>query len=379
MGNGVYSGAMKIVRISIITYTIFMLAVLAVMLLKLNGTDLKMVNVGSYSVEEMETYKKAWDNFNQSFTDGKEEILKLCLIFWAVVLVGGYILIIAVYITQIKPVNELESYASEIAKGNLDVQLPMHRNNMFGNFTESFDIMREELKTAKEKEIEADNNKREFVAELSHDLKTPIATIQATCEVMEVKYKDNPDIQEKVGYIFEKSEMINTLLGNVFHAALEDMDEIKVEPVMCDSKEIERYFGSLKDYGNIILENHIPECLVSIDKMRMQQVIDNIVGNSYKYAGTDINVRFDEAESIKTSEKEISRFLRIKIKDFGPGVPEEELPLIVEKYYRGSNQTEKQGYGLGMYLVKTYMDRMGGGMEYYNENGFVVELLVRIV
>ena len=196
---------------------------------------------------------------------------------------------------------------------------------------------------------------------------------------MEVKYKDNPDIQEKVGYIFEKSEMINTLLGNVFHAALEDMDEIKVEPVMCDSKEIERYFGSLKDYGNIILENHIPECLVSIDKMRMQQVIDNIVGNSYKYAGTDINVRFDEAESIKTSEKEISRFLRIKIKDSGPGALEEELPLIVEKYYRGSNQTEKQGYGLGMYLVKTYMDRMGGGMEYYNENGFVVELLVRIV
>ena len=148
---------------------------------------------------------------------------------------------------------------------------------------------------------------------------------------------------------------------------------------MCDSKEIERYFGSLKDYGNIILENHIPECLVSIDKMRMQQVIDNIVGNSYKYAGTDINVRFDEAESIKTSEKEISRFLRIKIKDSGPGTLEEELPLIVEKYYRGSNQTEKQGYGLGMYLVKTYMDRMGGGMEYYNENGFVVELLVRIV
>ena len=71
--------------------------------------------------------------------------------------------------------------------------------------------------------------------------------------------------------------------------------------------------------------------------------------------------------------------LDIRIKDSSPGVPEEELPLIVEKYYRGSSQTEKQGYGLGMYLVKTYMDRMGGGMEYYNENGFVVELLVRIV
>ena len=53
--------------------------------------------------------------------------------------------------------------------------------------------------------------------------------------------------------------------------------------------------------------------------------------------------------------------------------------MITEKYYRGSNTENIQGYGLGMNLVKTYMERMGGGIEYYNDEGFVVELLVKKV
>jgi K+-sensing histidine kinase KdpD len=74
-----------------------------------------------------------------------------------------------------------------------------------------------------------------------------------------------------------------------------------------------------------------------------------------------------------------SRFLRITIKDSGPGVAPEELPLLVEKYYRGSNAKEQNGYGLGMYLVKWYMEKQGGGMEYYNDDGFTVDLLVKKV
>ena len=60
-------------------------------------------------------------------------------------------------------------------------------------------------------------------------------------------------------------------------------------------------------------------------------------------------------------------------------MPEDELPLVIEKYYRGSDSKEKTGYGLGLYLVKWYMEKQGGGMEYYNDNGFVVELLVKKV
>ena len=227
------------------------------------------------------------------------------------------------------------------------------------------------------------------MAELSHDLKTPVASIQATCEVLDVmltrKLKEGAEyltpeetasVLEKLGIISAKAGTISRLTRNVFNATLDDMEEIEVSTADHSSLVIEEYFKNLKDYGNIILENHIPECLICIDPLRMEQVIDNIVGNAYKYAGTDIHVSFNE---VNPSGKTQQRYLNITVKDNGPGVPEEEFDLLTEKFYRGRDSREKPGYGLGLYLVNWYMEKMGGGLEYHNDNGFVVELLVRIV
>ena len=303
----------------------------------------------------------------------------------------GYFLLYMIYLRELKPIIGLQSFANDISKGNLDVALPINRNNGFINFTESFDLMREALKEAKQREINAESTKREMVAELSHDLKTPIATIQATCEVLNariaLKKKENgalnskeiADLEEKLNIISNKAELINQLIQSVFKATLEDMNEIDVSVEEYSSVLIENYFKGLKDYGNIILENAIPECLVYMDKLRMEQVVDNIVGNSYKYAGTDIMVSFDEIEDYLSDTGKNMSYIKITIKDSGPGVPETDLPLVTEKYYRGNNAKEKNGYGLGLYLVKTYMERQGGGFEYHNDHGFVAELYVKKV
>ena len=393
---------MKAIRKIIIIYSAFMLAALGVMILLWKNMKEVTNSVASYNEEELALYKKIWNNLNANLEQGRDMMLKYVIIFWAVLLVIGIIFILVIHHFMIKPVKEMENFASEIAKGNLDVPLPIHRNNMFGSFTESFDIMREELKASKEREFEAEKAKREMVAELSHDLKTPVATIRATCEVLDLKYKkeiekteellkekDNKEIEdrltnlkgnlEKIGYIYKKADTINELVGSVFRATLDDMQEIKIEPKENDSLIIESYFASLKEYGNIILDNHIPECLLIFDKLRMEQVIDNIVGNSYKYAGTDIHVSFAETEMLSTAKGSKNIFIKITIRDSGPGVPEEDLPLLTEKFHRGGNAGDKQGYGLGMYLANHYMEKQGGGMEYYNDHGFVVEILVRKV
>ena len=400
---------MKKIRKLLIIYTIVMAAALGIMVILWKNMKTIMGSVASYNAEELEIYKKIWNNLNDNMVNGQNLMLKYMVIFWAVLLVLGYTLILIVYRFEIKPVSEMENFASEIAKGNLDVPLPIHKNNMFGNFTESFDIMREELKASKERELEAEKAKREMVAELSHDLKTPVATIRATCEVLDLIYRkdieklenelkakadnfndtDKEEAEqrlsglksnlEKIGYIYNKSDMINELVGSVFRATLDDMQEIKIEPKENESVTIESYFEGLKEYGNIIMDNHIPECLVYMDKLRMEQVIDNIVGNSYKYACTDIHVSFDETEMILPGNGNKASFIKITIRDAGPGVSEDDLPLLTEKFHRGSNAADKQGYGLGLYLANHYMEKQGGGMEYYNENGFVVELLVKKV
>ena len=71
--------------------------------------------------------------------------------------------------------------------------------------------------------------------------------------------------------------------------------------------------------------------------------------------------------------------IRITIRDHGKGVPDDELALITEKFYRGSNAKGKSGSGIGLYLSKSFMRQMGGEMYYYNDEGFVVELFLRKV
>jgi signal transduction histidine kinase len=118
--------------------------------------------------------------------------------------------------------------------------------------------------------------------------------------------------------------------------------------------------------------NEIPSCLILCDTLRLSQVIDNIISNSYKYAGTNIEVYFH-------MNKE-NKLLMVKMKDFGIGVEKSQLPLLCQKYYRGTNKKVQNisGSGLGMYLAKLFIEGMQGTLDYYNEVGFVVEIGIRI-
>ncbi len=364
-----------------ILYTGLVLAVFLILWAKLRAFSFGTAEVAAYTDEELRIYKSVWERMSDDAAAGKQELFICLVICSLILLVGGYLVFYIFYRTQIKPIKELEEFATEISKGNLDIPLPIRSGNSSDSFTESFDLMREELKAAKEREIAAEQAKREMVAELSHDLKTPVATIKATCEVLEMIYRkkaEDDSILEKIGYISSKTDTINKLVENVFRANLDDMEEVRVNVGEYDSREIREFFEGMKDYGNIILDNDIPECLVYMDRLRMEQVIDNVIGNSYKYAGTDIHVSFAETSVAPSSGAE-NQFIVITVKDSGPGVPEDELPLIVEKYFRGKNSSEKQGYGLGLYLVKMYMEKQNGGMECYNDEGFTVKLYVRKV
>ena len=379
---------MKQFRTCLILYTGLVLAVFLILWAKLRAFSFGTAEVAAYTDEELRIYKSVWERMSDDAAAAKQELFICLVICSLILLVGGYLVFYIFYRTQIKPIKELEEFATEISKGNLDIPLPIRSGNSSDSFTESFDLMREELKAAKEREIAAEQAKREMVAELSHDLKTPVATIKATSEVLEMIYRkkapegtgqaEKDDILEKIGYIASKTETINRLVENVFRANLDDMEEVRINVGEHDSREIRRIFEGMKDYGKIILDNDIPECLVYMDRLRMEQVIDNVIGNSYKYAGTDIHVSFAETH-IGPSSGGAEQFIEITVKDSGPGVPEDELPLIVEKYFRGKNSAEKQGYGLGLYLVKKYMEKQNGGMDCYNDEGFTVKLYVRKV
>ena len=285
---------------------------------------------------------------------------------------AGILLMFIIWYFYIRPFNKLSDFAASVSKGNLDVPLNMDRHNYFGAFTESFDRMREELKLSSEREAAANRSKQELVAEISHDIKTPVATIKATCEVMEIKYKED-DIQEKVSVIKSKATSVEHLIDNMFRATLDDLDELKVTPREESSLIIEDMLAGLRFYGTVEQKGSVPECLILVDKLRLEQVIDNIAGNSFKYAGTNLEVSYkSDADNI-----------RVILSDRGPGVPEKELAMLTTKFYRGSEAagSGKDGSGLGRYLASRFMEKMGGGLDLKNREGggFTAEIVIKKV
>ncbi len=328
--------------------------------------------------------KVAWNDRQEEYAKDQRALLIRGRLIWLGLLLAGNLFLLILYFSILRPEREMERFAGEIARGSLDIPLPMHRHNMFGNLTESFDLMREQLQLSREREAQAEKNKKEMALSLSHDIRTPVTAIRAACEMVELisakelKEKgDDPNlenIRDKVRIIDAKAETISQLTDNILSVSLKEISHIQVDVKEESSELIAEFLHRLQNYGEIILENDIPARLVYMDRLRMEQVIDNIVGNSRKYAGTAIHVRFTE-----TAPDGEQRFIRIRISDRGPGVPESELPFLTEMYYRGSGTAGKSGAGIGMYLARWYMEKQRGGMEYYNDNGFVVELLVRVV
>ncbi len=98
----------------------------------------------------------------------------------------------------------------------------------------------------------------------------------------------------------------------------------------------------------------LPAVIINIDRKRMAQVIGNIISNSYKYADTAINVDFTLSED----------YLEMCIRDYGKGVPSDEIELITNKFYRGKGWAESgtDGNGLGLYIAKMLMKKMNGGL-----------------
>ncbi|MCX4313346.1 MAG: HAMP domain-containing sensor histidine kinase [Clostridia bacterium] len=278
-------------------------------------------------------------------------VLSAAIAIQAVICIGYAVYL---YLSVIGPFGKLKGFAERVAGGNLDIPLEMDRRNLFGAFTESFDIMRSELKKARLAEAQAQQSKKELVAKLSHDIKTPIASIKAVSEVglaVAANKKDKANYTQIIG----KADQINTLVTNLFTATLEELQQLTVTPANMESKQVQTMLENA-DYLRRAVIPDVPECLVFADALRLQQVFDNIFANAYKYANTEIAVAVGRTDG----------HMDITIEDFGGGVEAEELPVLKEKFKRGSNAANTEGAGLGLYISDYFMKEMRGELNIEN-------------
>lgn len=306
------------------------------------------------------------NQLNRQYSRKLQNVALIVLIMIIIQSIMAIIYFIYLQRTIILPFIQMREFAQRVAYGNLDIPLTMDRKNAFGAFSEAFDIMRTEIKQARIAEAKANESKKELIAKLSHDIKTPLASIKAVAEVGAALTddKNNTNYQQ----IIQKSDQIDTLVSDLFTASLEELQQLSVSVTKVSSTEIGPLLENA-DYQHVSQITEIPSCSINADVLRLQQVFDNIFVNSYKYAGTKIDV------SATLSDK----YLIIAIEDYGLGVNEKELAHLKDKYVRGSGTDKIEGAGLGLYIADYLMKMMKGALVIENgKNGFLVKVYLLI-
>lgn len=282
-----------------------------------------------------------------------------------VLILGGLSLVIIltafiyIYSSVLKPFDKLKVFADSIAQGNFDVPLNYERSNYFGKFTWAFDSMRNEITKSRQCEKEAVENNKTVIATLSHDIKTPIASIRAYTEGLQANMDSTPEKREKyLSVIMRKCDEVSKLTNDLFLHSLSDLDKLKVSVETFElCSFVETVVNEIAGEHNDV-KFHKPQfsATVSVDKNRLTQIIENLINNSRKYAKTNIDIKLSEDNGS----------VNIHFIDYGKGIPDSDMPFIFDKFYRGKNVENEQGSGLGLYIVKYLAQKMGGNVMLHN-------------
>ncbi|MCI8358998.1 MAG: HAMP domain-containing histidine kinase [Lachnospiraceae bacterium] len=285
------------------------------------------------------------------------------------------IVLVYVYHKVLKPFQDMSNLSYELAKGNLSMPVKEEKSKLFGRFLWGMDMLREKLEETKEKELAFQKERKTLILSLSHDIKTPLSSIELYSKALaEGLYDTQERKDEALQGIARNVKEIKGYVNEIVTASREDflnlevcMGEYYLSEVM---KVTENYYqDKLSVIHTGFQVDEIPECLVRGDKNRMVEVLQNVMENAIKYGdGKRIRISFGEEEDCTL----------IQIENSGCSLKKEELPNLFDSFYRGSNSAGMKGNGLGLYICKTLMRKMDGeifaGMK---EAVFCVTIVVR--
>ena len=280
-------------------------------------------------------------------------------VIWAVCIV--FLTAAAVYLWQtiLKPFHKLTDFAERLATGDMEIPLEYERTNYFGKFTWAFDSMRREIIRARECEREAIENNKTVIASLSHDIKTPVASIRAYAEALDMGMDGNAEKRQKyISTILSKCDEVSELTEDMFVHSLSDLDKLTMRPELMEPVGfMEKALAELDaGRGDINFDKPLYSLQIKADSKRLEQLIGNLINNSRKYAKTQIDV----------SIKRLADRAEITVSDHGGGIPDEDLPFVFNKFYRGKNCGDENGAGLGLYIVRYIAVQSGGEVKLKN-------------
>lgn len=259
-----------------------------------------------------------------------------------------------------EPLDVLADGVHEIKNGNLEYRIPYDREDEFLSVCKDFNEMAVRLKQSVDGMQRQEQSRKELIAGISHDLRSPLTSIQAYVEGLLDGIARTPEAQKRyLETIKGKAEDLAHIISQLFLFSKMELEEYPENPILfsLDEKITEIIFTLKEDYAEQGLTIHMELEPVKIyaDPVELHRIIVNILENSLKY-------KKKERGNIRIRLERTAGGSRLSLADDGPGVPQEALPHLFEVFYRSdpSRQNPDKGSGLGLAIVANAVRRMGG-------------------
>lgn len=288
--------------------------------------------------------------------------------FFMIVVIFLIIMSLPIYLViqkdVVKPLRELEKGAIRISEGNLDVPIQTKKRNEVGKVIETFDLMRIELKKSIERQIQYEENRKELITSISHDLKTPMTSIKGYVEGIIDGVANSDEKREKyLKVIHQKSLDMDKLIDDLFLFSKLDLNRVPFDKQEVNMKnymqdvvdELSYEYREQLDIRYEYLNQSESSSVISIDAMQLKRVFTNIIVNSIKY--NDKHRKWSKVRLVN-NDKSIS----IYFEDNGNGMDNEHATKVFDRFYRidQSRNTGKGGSGLGLSIAKQIIEQHQG-------------------
>lgn len=268
----------------------------------------------------------------------------------------------------LNPVKQISEKAQRIAAGSYGVQIPGTFADELGELVDNINDMSAQIS-------QNEKMQTEFISSLSHELRTPLTVITGWSETLVHSEDLDSDTQRGMNIILRESRRLNEMVIDLldFTRMGDGKMTLNIEPADLRSEfedTVFMYSNRLKQDGLelVYLDNDQQIPIIDCDAKRMRQVFLNILDNAAKHGG--------DGKRIEASICYEEPWVVITIRDFGSGIPEDEIPLVKNKFFKGSSKA--RGTGIGLAVSDEIVMMHGGTLELSNAPGGGTLVTVRL-
>lgn len=324
-----------------------------------------------------------------SVPEGNTRDLWEVMIFIVLGLAMLFIIMLGIYLSKLlsnqilAPLATLRLAAREIQKGNLDAPLEVNTQDELGETCQVFDRMRQELKKARETQERYEQNRKELIAGISHDLSTPLTSVKGYASgILDGIARTEEKRHHYIEMIYQKACIMEKLVESLFLFSKLDLGRV---PFHFEHVELSAYFADfvaerqvlLAERGLMLLYEPMEgKAVIQMDRMQFQRVMENLLENSIKYK---------KKEQVQVHLRVMRQNGKVKISfaDDGMGVADAELAKLFDSFYRTdpARTNVAKGSGLGLAIVKQIISSLQGEIwaEQTAGGGLTICMLLPIV